>query len=327
MKYKIIVLRNGANIDIKNELAEVTNFYSRMPIGKPINVEFTVRDSNIPVSYQLYAVTQGFNSKTGQPMQIQQMGIADTVKDAIRAVVKEGECNEVMFINDITSLPVTPGIAYENFTNFKPLYFNTGFTQIVYNSYLKQNGVVGTAIKHEPMHDFVYTLNRYGYPVQDEMDRDRLGRPYYKNNFPEDPDSNFGFTFKNMFPYIDKLVPVAQSGTYKYFSPAEVAQWKLKPELFLLLDKARGLAGVPFIITSGLRSVSQNASVGGKPNSAHLKGLAVDLLCTDNLKRTVMIKGVLQSGPVFLEIAKAHLHIDLDATIHQLGSTIVSDDE
>ena len=44
-----------------------------------------------------------------------------------------------------------------------------------------------------------------------------------------------------------------------------------------MLDDARGIAGIPFKITSGYRSVSHNKSVGGVQNSSHLIGKAADI--------------------------------------------------
>ena len=43
------------------------------------------------------------------------------------------------------------------------------------------------------------------------------------------------------------------------------------------LDELRRLYGRPIIITSGYRCPALNKAVGGKPNSQHVKGQAVDI--------------------------------------------------
>lgn len=51
---------------------------------------------------------------------------------------------------------------------------------------------------------------------------------------------------------------------------------RLSRELMMLLDRARGDFGAPFVVTSGWRDPSRNAAAGGATNSAHMTGEAVD---------------------------------------------------
>ncbi|KQC10526.1 MAG: peptidase M15, partial [Candidatus Cloacimonas sp. SDB] len=57
----------------------------------------------------------------------------------------------------------------------------------------------------------------------------------------------------------------------------------ISANLVLKLDLARELAETPFIITSGYRCPKHNREVGGVKDSAHVKGLAVDIAVPDNV--------------------------------------------
>jgi hypothetical protein len=112
---------------------------------------------------------------------------------------------------------------------------------------------------------------------------------------------------------------------YKYFNEKE--SYNVSPDLMKILDQAREIAGVPFPITSGFRTKEQNEKAGGVPNSAHTKGLAVDIQCTDNIKRQKMLWGLMHfRDKLFIEIAGRHLHIDMDSSIHAMGSVYWGND-
>lgn len=104
----------------------------------------------------------------------------------------------------------------------------------------------------------------------------------------------------------------------KYFNKVDDPNMiGLNDSLMSKLDNARQVAGVPFIITSGLRTPEHNMEVGGAIDSAHLKGLAVDLQCSDSLNRYAMIYGLYFAGFKRIEICKAHIHVDIDESKDQ----------
>lgn len=97
---------------------------------------------------------------------------------------------------------------------------------------------------------------------------------------------------------------------YKYFSDKEIVG--LKPELVQMLDKARGIAGIAFKITSGLRTKAQNTNAGGVEDSSHLTGLAVDIACTTSANRYKIVTALLAVGFTRIGIGQTFVHADID---------------
>ena len=159
-------------------------------------------------------------------------------------------------------------------------------------------------ICHELMHAFVYIANNKGFVVADVMDT------YWNNYYPELPNSNFG----NQFMLLQKFIDSHKVG-YKYFKENEIVG--LKPELVKMLDEARDIAGIPFVITSGLRSSEKNEDVGGVDNSAHTKGLGVDLRCNNSANRHTMLRSLFAVGFNRIGVYKTHIHADCDKTLPQ----------
>lgn len=95
---------------------------------------------------------------------------------------------------------------------------------------------------------------------------------------------------------------------YKHFNASEVVG--LKPELVKLLDGAREIAGVPFIITSGRRTIAQNASVGGVAQSTHLLGEGADISCNDTTRWVIIFAGY-KAGFKRIEVCPNHIHFDI----------------
>jgi uncharacterized protein YcbK (DUF882 family) len=84
-------------------------------------------------------------------------------------------------------------------------------------------------------------------------------------------------------------------------------------ELLDKLNLSRESAGIPFSITSGYRCSKFNTEIGGNRLSAHMKGMAADILCTDSSKRFKMIETL---QPYFdrIGIASDFIHVDVDST-------------
>ncbi len=173
---------------------------------------------------------------------------------------------------------------------------------------------------HEIHHALVGILNvnlHYNHSlatqVRDYMDLDSQNRPYYLNEQPENPLSNYAQTWANIKPHLSELLAIKYTTmptTYKYFKPEEVTG--LKPEFVTLLDQARGIAGVPFIITSGYRDPQHNTEVGGVDGSMHEKGLAVDLQIKDTVSGGKILLALIKVGlSRFGFYRDGHIHVDM----------------
>ncbi|SRR6266446_4099461 len=99
-------------------------------------------------------------------------------------------------------------------------------------------------------------------------------------------------------------------GQLHYFTDEEVKG--LDQELCAMLDQARGIAGVPFRLTATV------ATQGHSPNSAHYKGLAVDIGLGHLAEgaerdgaRWAILKGLFSAGFKRIEICPRHLHVDV----------------
>jgi uncharacterized protein YcbK (DUF882 family) len=76
-----------------------------------------------------------------------------------------------------------------------------------------------------------------------------------------------------------------------------------------LLEEIRPDTG-PIIIVSSFRCQKHNEHVGGKADSFHLLGLAVDFFVTSDSHRYRALRSLLDHGWLRIGVAKDFLHVD-----------------
>ncbi len=105
------------------------------------------------------------------------------------------------------------------------------------------------------------------------------------------------------------------SKKFKYFNLSEFADHysnanKIDPGVVQRLDKAREIAGIPFIINSGYRDKNHPESLKN-PTSSHIKGLAVDIATTPQTQ-DIIYNALKQAGFIRLGVGDDFIHADLD---------------
>jgi uncharacterized protein YcbK (DUF882 family) len=82
--------------------------------------------------------------------------------------------------------------------------------------------------------------------------------------------------------------------------------------LLEMLDEVRDKFDKPIHITSGFRTPAHNEAVGGVETSSHLKGLAVDIACTNSKDRFDLINCLLDVGFSRIGVGDTFIHADID---------------
>lgn len=83
------------------------------------------------------------------------------------------------------------------------------------------------------------------------------------------------------------------------------------------LDSAREAACIPFVLNCAYRSVSWDKSKGRSGNSAHTRGLAVDIRCNTSANRFKIVAALLSVGFNRIGIGKSFVHADVDSSLAQ----------
>lgn len=94
---------------------------------------------------------------------------------------------------------------------------------------------------------------------------------------------------------------------------------EMQPSTLSKLKQARQIAGVPFVLTSAYRCEEHNRNVGGKPNSAHLRGYAVDIKVQNSQSAMKILKALLSVGfnRIGYNSKTKFFHVDDDPTLPQ----------
>ena len=112
----------------------------------------------------------------------------------------------------------------------------------------------------------------------------------------------------------------------KYFnlsefdSPDEVdSGYNMDSHFMRKLDEAREIAGIPFKVNSGYRSISHNKKVGGVSNSSHIKipCCAADIHANTSRDRFLIMSAAIKVGINRIGIGKNFIHLDTDKTKSQ----------
>lgn len=83
-------------------------------------------------------------------------------------------------------------------------------------------------------------------------------------------------------------------------------------ETLTMLDNAREIAGVPFIVNSAFRTVAHEKSRGRDGRSSHTSGKAVDIRTTNSQNRFLILKALIEVGFTRIGIHKSFIHADND---------------
>lgn len=82
-----------------------------------------------------------------------------------------------------------------------------------------------------------------------------------------------------------------------------------------MLDKARSISGIPYIITSGYRTKAYHQSLTDKgyptsKTSAHLEGYAADISATTSRQRMLILNGLIRAGFNRIGVGQKFIHVD-----------------
>ena len=109
----------------------------------------------------------------------------------------------------------------------------------------------------------------------------------------------------------------------KYFSRHEFAckcgcgYDDINMGLVAKIDNIRSLYRSPISISSGCRCINYNTQIGGEDNSAHIRGMAVDIICNSSRERFMFLYLAILHDFKRIGTGSNFVHLDLDDTLLQ----------
>lgn len=107
--------------------------------------------------------------------------------------------------------------------------------------------------------------------------------------------------------------------TAKYFKESEFractpscSLQNMEQDTMRMLDLAREIAGIPFVLNSAYRTKQWELKKNRKGTSSHTKGLAVDIRCNTDANRYKIVNALLAAGFSRIGIGCTYIHADND---------------
>jgi len=88
----------------------------------------------------------------------------------------------------------------------------------------------------------------------------------------------------------------------------------MKQEIVDMCNAVRLICGFALHFNSGCRCEIHNKNEGGKKSSSHKDGEAVDISCTDDTKRFILIAALQAVGFKRILVYKTFIHVDISKT-------------
>lgn len=90
---------------------------------------------------------------------------------------------------------------------------------------------------------------------------------------------------------------------------------EMDTQFLSMLQATRSAVGLPFSVTSGYRCPRHNERIKGAQNSAHMRGMAADIMCYSSETRWKIINEAISAGFRRIGIGASFVHLDNDPSL------------